>query len=215
MKAKKIIILLALYIAPALMFGQTNSPFPPQHSQLRNEIGISAGPLSGFSSLIIAVSASLIIPPSAISGKGFDIQNYGSYGLHYYHQIKPWLQVGGKISAEAFSYLNYTDTTLSVLAKKENFIFLNITPSVRFTYLNRPWVRLYSGIDLGLGMILGRYQNSNNTNETSSEDTKNNPFYPAVNITPIGISVGKGFFGMLETNIGTDSFIKIGIGARW
>lgn len=213
MKTKKLIIALAICLLPALMFGQN---FGPQHSPLRNELGISAGPISGYSAMVGLVSAIFVLPISAIAGKGMDLKYYGGYGIHYYYQINHWLQVGCKTTTEAMSYISYTDSTKKVIDTRSDYVFLNITPSVRFTYLNRPWVRLYSGIDAGLGILVGGNSKSNSSGEESSDGkSKGNNCYPAINITPIGISVGKGFFGMLETNIGSEAFIKVGIGARW
>ena len=216
MKTKKWIVILAMCLLPALTFGQSANPFPPQHSQLRHEIGVSAGPISGYSVMVELVSAIFVLPISAIGGNYMDIKNYGGYGLHYYYQVKPWLQVGVKTTAEAFSYVSYTDSTLRVIDNRSDIVLLNITPSIKFTYLNRPWVRLYSGIDVGLGIApSGGNSKSSSDSEDGSSKSSSVGFYPAFNITPIGVNVGKGFFGFVETNIGSDTFIKAGIGARW
>ncbi len=217
MKTKKWIVIFAMCLLPALTFGQSANPFPPQHSQLRNDIGISAGPISGYGAAISLVSAIFVLPISAIAGKGMDIKLSGCYGLHYYYQVKPWLQVGAKVTAESMAFVNYKDSAKTKIDTRNDIVFLNITPSVKFTYLNRPWVRLYSGIDAGLGISISGNKNSSSseTEDDSSTKSSGNPCYFAFNITPIGISVGKGFFGMVETNIGSDAFIKVGIGARW
>jgi hypothetical protein len=81
-------------------------------------------------------------------------------------------------------------------------------PSVRFTYLNRPWVRLYSGVDVGVGYFIDNKDNV-------SESTRSGNFFFAFNVTPIGVNVGKKFYGMFETNFGFDSVFKVGLGARF
>ena len=216
MKTKKLIVILAMCLLPALTFGQSANPFPPQNSQLRHEIGISGGPISCYSAMIGVVSAIFVLPIAAIGGKGMDLKYYGGYGLHYYYQVLPWLQVGVKTTAEAFAYVSYTDSTQKVIDSRSNIVLLNITPSVKFTYLNRPWVRLYSGIDVGLGIVpSGGSSKSSSDSEDGSSKSSSVGFYPALNITPIGVNVGKGFFGFVETNFGSDTFIKAGIGARW
>ena len=217
MKTKKMIVILAICLLPAFMFGQSNYPFPQQNSQLRNDIGISAGPISGYGAAISLVSAIFVLPISAIAGKGMDIKLSGCYGLHYYYQVLPWLQVGGKVTAESMAFVSYKDSAKTQIDTRNDIVFLNITPSIKFTYLNRPWVRLYSGLDAGLGISISGNKNSSSsdTEDGSSKKNSGNPCYLALNITPIGISVGKKFFGMLETNIGSDAFIKVGIGARW
>ena len=80
-------------------------------------------------------------------------------------------------------------------------------PSVRFTYLNRPWVRLYSSVDVGVGFFL--------SSTGGSDGESGNKALFAFNITPIGVSVGKKFYGLFELNAGYDAIVKVGIGARF
>ena len=80
-------------------------------------------------------------------------------------------------------------------------------PSVRFTYLNRPWVRLYSSVDVGVGFFLS-------STGGSDGESRNKALF-AFNVTPIGVSVGKKFYGLFELNAGYDAIVKVGIGARF
>jgi len=58
---------------------------------------------------------------------------------------------------------------------------VDIIPTVRFTYLDTPWVRLYSGI--GLGILLG-FDNAGGFGAA-----------PALNLNFLGAEVGKGPWG--------------------
>ena len=69
MKTKKLIVILAMCLLPALTFGQSANPFPPQNSQLRHEIGISGGPISCYSAMIGVVSAIFVLPIAAIGSQ--------------------------------------------------------------------------------------------------------------------------------------------------
>ena len=60
---------------------------------------------------------------------------------------------------------------------------LVLMPTVRFTYLEKPWVRLYSGLGAG---ILVAFDNQGNSK-----------LAPSLNLNWIGIEVGKGHWGGL------------------
>ena len=55
---------------------------------------------------------------------------------------------------------------------------VTVMPTVRFTYLRRPWVELYSGLGAGLLCALDNLGGAE--------------FAPAVNINLFGVQVGKG-----------------------
>ena len=95
----------------------------------------------------------------------------------------------------------------------DNYALVSLMPSVRFTYLNRPWVRLYSGVDVGCAYLFSgtTYYDS----KTGSEKGENNNFLFAFNITAFGVNVGKKFYGLFELNAGYDAIVKVGIGARF
>lgn len=136
----------------------------------------------------------------------------GEYGLHYYYQVKPWCQVGVKATFESANLTKYTDSTRTITCSSDYYALISVMPSVRFTYLNRPWVRLYSGAEVGCSYFLDK-ERYVLTKEEEAE--KSNNFLFAFNATIFGVNVGKKFFGMLEFNFGYDSYVKAGIGARF
>lgn len=70
------------------------------------------------------------------------------------------------------------------------------TTMARFTYINRPKLRLYSGISLGIIVF--------------------SCLLPTAELVPIGVSFGTKFFGFAEVGVGTDyNGCNFGIGYRF
>ena len=174
------------------------------HSDLYNEIGVNAGPFSFAGAFGIGTIGFFSALGSAFSHQPVEMDLYGHYGIHYYYQVKPWCQVGIKTTVEGAKNTRFSDTLHTSVSSIDRYLLVSVMPSVRFTYLNRPWVRLYSGVDLGLG-IFG----------TEGKDSSSDDFLFAFNVTAFGVNVGKKFFGQFELNAGFDSFVKVGIGARF
>jgi hypothetical protein len=200
---KKIALLLCVFGLLAVQPLCAQNP----HSELNNEIGVDAGPVSvagGFVFGSIGFWSSL---GASLNHKAVDTRLYGCYGIHYYYQVKHWCAVGVKTVVEGSRTTFYTDSTRTAIEKINDDVFFSIMPSVRFTYLNRPWVRLYSTVDVGLNLFF--------SSSTASDAEKKCQPYFAWNITPIGVCVGKKFYGLFEVNIGYDALAKVGIGARF
>lgn len=211
MKYKLFIILVLLFWVPGHVKAQ---PATRVHSDLHNEIGISAGPISLIGTVVYGSVGFFEAIGSGISKKDMEMKLYGEYGLNYHYNVKHWCQIGVKAIVESASITHYTDTFRSAIQDKYTMALISVMPSVRFTYLNRPWVRLYSGVDLGACYLLNT-SNFDSQKESQESDNKSSNFVFAFNVTPIGINVGKKFYGMVETNIGYEAFIKAGIGVRF
>ncbi|MCM1178014.1 MAG: outer membrane beta-barrel protein [Bacteroidales bacterium] len=89
-----------------------------------------------------------------------------------------------------------------------------LTPMLtgRFTWLNRKYVRMYSSIGVGMAVSLSstHYVTDDNTVH-ERPDT-----YISMQVTPVGISVGKKLFGFVEAGVGTIYFGGcFGIGYRF
>ena len=82
---------------------------------------------------------------------------------------------------------------------------VSVVARVDFTYINREHVRLYSGLSVGVGMHISQY----------ASGAVEGLYLPAANMTPIGLNFGnERVFGLVETNIGSSSVLRIGIGFR-
>lgn len=179
------------------------------HSDLKHEIGVGGGFTSAMGFVIYGSIGFTEAIFGGLSKKPIDMKWYGQYGVNYHYQVKHWCQVGAKFTVESTKITRYTDTTKVLMQDVSKEFLCTFMPSVRFTYLNRPWVRLYSGVDVGIGYFVDNKKNSAN------EVTRSGNFFFAFNVTPIGVNVGKKFYGMFETNIGFESVLKVGIGARF
>ena len=171
-----------------------------EETDYRDEIELYAGTTSfvqGFIGLFVDFF-------KAIGGTQ-ESRRYGTYGVGYAHEFLPWLSVTGKCLYEGYDNLVYTDKEKTTLERKYLTSAITVMPGVRFTYLNRKYVRLYSSIDLG-----ATYMTDN--------DTKNDPMSQwifAFNVTPIGVQAGNRVYGLAECNVGSDSFFKIGLGVKF
>ena len=207
MGKKKIFLVVCLFYFCHAVFAQK------PHSDLRHEIGVDAGPASIAGVLGYGTIGFFSALGSAFSHQPIELQMYGVYGIHYYYQVKPWCQVGFKATVELAKTKHFADTLRTVVTSVDNYALVSLMPSVRFTYLNRPWVRLYSGVDVGCAYLWTGTSYHNKSGE--EEKGQNNNFLFAFNVTAFGVNVGKKFYGLFELNAGFDAMVKVGIGARF
>lgn len=182
------------------------------HSDLHHEIGINGGPVSLAGSFFYGTIGFFTALGGSLGHQAVDMNLYGQYSVHYYYQAAPWCQVGVMGSAELAKVTRFTDTLRTSIQSIDRYAIVTLMPSVRFTYLNRPWVRLYSGLDLGCGYLAS---DSRSGKSSDSDDSSGSNFLFAFNVTAFGVNVGKGFYGLFELNAGYDAIVKVGIGARF
>ena len=121
----------------------------------------------------------------------------------YMYRLRNFLWLGGSVSYmgvfgkvfdardDSFLY-NHTETQIAFL------------PTVRFSYLNKKYVTLYSGISTG---FLLNMEIENRRTEVY--------FHPTLQVTAFGVSAGRKFFGYTEVGWGYKGFITAGIGYRF
>lgn len=117
--------------------------------------------------------------------------------------FREWFYFGGSlIWSGGFIPVHYSPTHQRV----STFTSTNITimPTVRFAWLRRGIVQLYSGV--GLGLAIG-YNENLNYNETLAN--------VAYDVTFIGLSVGRDLFGYIDISAGNRGVISAGIGYRF
>ncbi len=85
--------------------------------------------------------------------------------------------------------------------------YFSLMPTIKVTWLNKSWIRLYS--EAAIGFALERV----NRPESGTRSTS---LYGNMQLTPFGIAVGKQFFcfGELPT-IGGDGLMTLGLGYRF
>jgi hypothetical protein len=116
----------------------------------------------------------------------------GAWAIDYGYQIMRWLRIGAIANYEYWMGDIKTHDA-AVLAK------------VDFTYINKEHLRLYSGVGLGVGVHIEKY----------ADGTVAGRYIPAVIGTPIGLQAGSPkVYALVETNVGSASFLRVGIGFR-
>ena len=217
MKTKAIAIafaIIALTSLPFAMYGQendsyltepdTDAPTYDYRDAPRNEIGASIGVISAFGGVFDFFKVVIEGVGNGIGGNRTDTKFIGTYGLDYYYQVNKWFRPGAKVVYEGLTTSIYDST--DALINHYNTSTLSVMASSQFSYLNKKHVKLYSGIDLGIGTIFDDNKKGSGTTST----------FCAFNVTVIGIRVGNdNIFGLVETNIGMDALIKAGFGARF
>lgn len=130
--------------------------------------------------------------------------------LSYNYQFKSWLSFGATLTyvwLQQKSYDLYTDAVSS----KQNEHFIGLTPTIRLDWFRSSTVRLYSIAGFGIG-----FGTDKTTSYTSSErGYRENLSAPTVDLTPIGISVGRKIFGFCELGLSNLGLLKAGIGYRF
>ena len=122
----------------------------------------------------------------ALGGKGFT----GHIFAEYQYDASKVVSVGGQVDFEG------------IFTADMNNYNLVIMPTVRFTYLRKPWVELYSGLGAGLLCAMD--------NQGGAE------FAPALNLNLFGVQLGPGPFsvgielGALNSLLGSSSVYMLG-----
>lgn len=118
--------------------------------------------------------------------------------------LKRWLYVGG-VATWTTGYERVSSIVDRSRVDAFNYNNITIMPVVRFAWLNRGIVQLYSGV--GLGATYEFYENTLTTEIQS--------FGVAYDVTFFGITVGRKWFGYLDIGAGNRGVISAGFGYRF
>ena len=83
--------------------------------------------------------------------------------------------------------------------------YIGFMPTVRFAWVRRGIVQVYSSVSLGAGLEIRDNIYDKNIYEA----------FCAFDIKPLGLSVGRRFFGFIEAGYGTRGIINAGFGYRF
>lgn len=128
-----------------------------------------------------------------------------AFNFNYFYSPWRFFSIGVNLSyhkVERDLLLTATRQVYSTLHKH----YYAITPTARFTYLNREKAKLYSAIGIGYGHV---------TINDSGTDARQSFNYTAWNITFVGFSYGKRLYVVGEAGILSTGFVRAGAGYRF
>lgn len=123
--------------------------------------------------------------------------------LGYMYRLRKFLWLGASVSYMGVfgDVFDAHDNSFLYRHKETQIAFL---PSVRFSYLNKKYVTLYSGFSSG---FLLNFEKDNGATNVY--------FHPTFQVTAFGVSAGRKFFGYTEVGFGYKGYITAGIGYRF
>ena len=202
---KKLLLLFLLSAMPAGVFAQeepavvrVRRPFTPQH-----ELRLTAGAYP----LLPSMSdwegcAAGIFHDRTHRGP---VYTSGTWSLSYDYRFKKWFDLGLTLSYYGEYSRSYSNRDSSPVGRNRAHA-LTVMPMARFTWLNRRWVRMYSSLGLGATFGYGRFDTEGSRPENAMI---------AFQVTPVGISVGRSFFGFAEIGLGAQGALMMGVGYRF
>ena len=118
--------------------------------------------------------------------------------------VKHWLYVGG-VATWTTGYERVSSIVDHSRVDTFNYNDITIMPVVRFAWVNRGIVQLYSGV--GMGITYGVHD--------ATLSKKARSLGMAYDVTFVGITVGRRWFGYLDIGAGNRGVISAGIGCRF
>lgn len=119
--------------------------------------------------------------------------------LEYNHYVKKWLSIGGKATFTAL-YNEVRNIATEERLYANGSYGVGLILNLRFEYMRREYVQLYSAVGLGLA---ARFEYNRGI------------LTPMYDFTYFGIAVGKGFYGFAEIGAGLSGCARAGIGFRF
>ena len=145
------------------------------------------------------------------------------FSFDYHYRAAKWFWLGLSTGYGFYKESHYPDGIVSPdldhwVCKQHNFL---IMPSLRFSYLNRPHITLYSGLDMGLlivrrtpeRMIQFVEEGFSPDDDPSDWPDKRTDVFSAFQLTAFGLKAGaKHWFGSFEAGVGIKGFVNLGVG---
>lgn len=130
---------------------------------------------------------------------------YGAYSINYDYNILKWLAVGVKASYEGWQYKGQIENVDNIMQDAYRVSHrASALLNIRFTYINREHVQLYSGVGMGIAYYF-----------KTEDSEKYNYLGFAGSVIPIGIHLGaKNAYALAELGLGTEALMSIGVGFK-
>ena len=132
---------------------------------------------------------------------GGDFVDVPAQALTYTYRTSKVMEFGAQLSYSG-RFAPYYSIYTGEHTHTDSWQYVTLMPYARATWLNTPWVRLYSSFAVGF------------TAEFHGKEQRD--MFGAVQFTPVGITVGRELFGYGEIlTIGSNGFATLGIGYRF
>lgn len=129
------------------------------------------------------------------------------FSFNYHYRLTKWLWAGAMVNYAY--YRDHTDYTYQVYNMRWMHC-ITLMPELRFSYLNRPHVTLYSAVAAGTSLFVGH---ENPSWEIYDGQWWKLSTFPTFQLTAFGIRAGgERLFGTFETGFGIKGIVSGGIG---
>lgn len=139
-------------------------------------------------------------------------ESAGNFYIGYARSLNRVVSTGIMFGLQNFHYtgkgrytLNGNDSAISFNAN--DLLFTGIA-RVTFCYLNRPFIRMYSGIGIGLTIDFGKAT-------VNGEQTTERKLWPGGELTLMGLRFGRAFGGFLEFGFGSYGILNAGLSYKF
>ena len=127
-----------------------------------------------------------------------------THNFDYGYWVNEWFGIGGTVTwtsgrRHMYRFTNHTKIDTGCVD------YIGFMPTARFAWIRHGIVQVYSSLSLGAGVeIRNRYDGSNMYEAFCAFDVK-----------PLGLSIGRNFFGFIEMGYGTRGIVNAGFGYRF
>jgi len=129
------------------------------------------------------------------------------FSFNYHYRLTKWLWAG--VMVNYAYYKDHTDYTYQIFNTRWMHC-ITLMPELRFSYLNRPHVTLYSAVATGVTLFVGH---ENPSWEIYDGQWWKLSTFPTFQLTAFGIRAGgERLFGTFETGFGIKGIVSGGIG---
>ena len=133
------------------------------------------------------------------------------FSFNYHYRLTKWLWVGAMGNYAYYKHLTDLPLHTNAISTQRTINCLTLMPELRFSYLNRPHVTLYSAVAAGASLFFGKQLYEKQYEGLYWE--KINKVYPSCQLTAFGVRAGgEHLFGSFELGVGMKGFVSAGIG---
>jgi hypothetical protein len=144
--------------------------------------------------------------PSEVGSQTFtEPTSPGTFFVGYNRNLNKVVAVGFMFGLQNFTY---TGKTTYGVTTDYNDLLIGGMAKITFCYLNKPNIRMYSGIGIGLTMNFG-------TADQPDQTITDRKLFPGGQFTLMGIRFGRALGGFVEFGMGTMGIVNAGISYKF